>query len=154
MVKPMKISTKMITGTDYSIISNKGFNEFFLPFIEDLKTRDAQLIVEEIDAIEEEVFEYFIAKDKQSYDEYEENGYTINDHGEGCFTILARRVNNLEYKMEITDRAEEDVEEETDPYPAVLMLHDSWSYTLILPIAIEDSEYCHSVYDKAIKALK
>jgi len=150
----MKTGTNMVAGTDYSIISNKSFSEFFTPFVEDLKTKDAQLIVEEIEVIEEEIYEYFIAKDKQTRDEYEEKGYTINDHGEGCFTILARRVNNLEYKMEIINRAEEDVEEETDPYPAVLMLHDSWSYTLVLPSTIEDSEYCKSVYEKAIQALK
>jgi len=150
----MKTSKHMITGTDYSIISNKSFNEFFPPFVEDLKTRDAALIVEEVEVIEEETYEYFIAKDKKTYDEYEEKGYTIKDHGEDCFTLLARRVNNLEYKMEIINRAEEDVEEETDPYTAILMLHDSWSYTLILPLPIEESEYSQSVYEKAIKALK
>ncbi|ACU64356.1 hypothetical protein [Chitinophaga pinensis] len=144
----------MITGNDYSIISNKGFDEFFSSFVDDLKINDRQLIVEEIAAIEEEVYEYFLAKDRQTYDDYEQHGYVTNEHGEGCFSIIARRVNNLEYKMEIVNKAEEEVEEAVDPYPAVLILHDTWNYTLVLPAAIEDSTYCQLIYEKAIRALK
>jgi hypothetical protein len=148
------MTDNMITGSDYSIISNKGFDEFFSSFIEDLRITDPQLIVEEIEVIEEEIYEYFLAKDKNTHDDYEEHGYVTSEHGEGCFSILARRVNNLEYKMEIMNKAEEEVEEAIDPYPAVLILHDTWSYTLVLPATIEDSTYCQQVYEKAIKSLK
>ncbi|MBW8685459.1 hypothetical protein [Chitinophaga rhizophila] len=144
----------IIPGNDYSIISNKGFEEFFPAFVDELKASNPQLVVEEVERIEEEVYEYFIANDTQTHDDYEEHGYASNARGEGCFTILARRVNNLEYKMEVMNKAEEEVEETIDPYPAVLILHDTWNYTLVLPAAVENSAYSQQVYDKAIKALK
>lgn len=144
----------MITGNDYSIISNKGFDEFFSSFIDDLKTIDPLLVVERIEVIEDEVYEYFLAKDKKTYDDYTAHGYVTNERGEGYFRILARRVNNLEYKMEVMNKAEEEVEESVDPYPAMLILHDTWNYTLVFPVAIEDSGYGRLVYDKAIRALK
>ncbi|QHS60685.1 hypothetical protein [Chitinophaga agri] len=144
----------MITGNDYSIISNKGFDEFFSSFINDLKTIDPQLIAEKIEVIEDEVYEYVLARDQETYDDYAAHGYVSTARGEGCFRMLARRVNNLEYKMEIMNKAEEEVEEAVDPYPAVLILHDTWNYTLVFPVAVEDSRYCRLVYDTAIRALK
>lgn len=144
----------MVTGNDYSIISNKEFREFFPAFIADLRTHDAQLIVEEIEVVEEEVYEYVLAKDKKTYNEYRENGYAENERGEGCFVILAKRINRLEYNIEITTKTEDDVEETIDPYSSVLILQDTWSYTLVLPAVIEDSDYCQRVYDTAVRGLR
>lgn len=144
----------MVTGNDYSIISNKEFREFFPAFIQDLKTHDPRLIVEEIEIVEEEVYEYVLAKDQKTYDEYEENGYVANERGEGCFVILAKRINRLEYNIEVTTKTEDDVEEAIDPYSSVLILRDTWSYTLILPAVVEDSEYCQRIYDTAVRVLR
>lgn len=144
----------MITGNDYTIISNKEFNEFFPAFIDDLKKRDTHLIVEEVEVVEDEVYEYVLAKDRKTFQEYRENGYAVNERGEGCFVILARRVHRLEYNVEITTKIEDDVEEAIDPYSSVLILRDTWSYTLVLPAVIEDSDYCQWVYDIAVNVLR
>ena len=144
----------MVTGNDYSLISNKEFREFFPDFVENLKHHDAQLIVSEIEIAEEELYEYLLANNKQAYDEYRLNGYTANQRGEGCFVLLAKRIDRLEYNVEVTTKTEDDVEEAIDPYPSVLLLRDTWSYTLILPTVIEDSEYCQRIYDTAVKVLR
>ncbi|UPK69290.1 hypothetical protein [Chitinophaga filiformis] len=144
----------MITGNDYTIISNKEFSEFFPAFIDALKAQDAHLIAEEVEVVEDEVYEYVLAKDKKAYQEYRENGYAVHERGEGCFVILAKRVHRLEYNVEITTKIEDDVEEAIDPYTSVLILRDTWSYTLVLPAVIEDSAYCQQVYDIAVNVLR
>lgn len=144
----------MVTGNDYSLISNKEFREFFPDFVEDLKHHDTQLIVEKIEIVEEESYEYLLANDRKAYDEYKLNGHTANERGEGCFILLARRIERLEYNVEVTTKTEDDVEESIDPYSSVLLLRDTWSYTLILPAAIEDSEYCQRIYDTTVNMLR
>lgn len=144
----------MVTGNDYSLISNKEFREFFPAFVENLKRHDAQLIVEDVEIAEEESYEYLLAKDQKTYDEYQENGYAANERGEGCFVLLARRIDRLEYNVEVTTKTEDDVEEAIDPYSSVLLLRDAWNYTLILPAVIEDSEYCQRIYDTAVEMLR
>jgi hypothetical protein len=143
----------MVTGNDYSLISNKEFREFFPDFVEDLKRHDAQLIVEEIEIVEEESYEYLLANNKKAYDEYKLNGHTANKRGEGCFVLLAKRIDRLKYNVEVTTKMEDDVEEAIDPYSSVLLLRDTWSYTLILPASIEDSEYCQRIYDTTMNVL-
>jgi hypothetical protein len=144
----------MVTGNDYSLISNKEFREFFPDFVEDLKRHDTQLIVSEIEIAEEESYEYLLANNKKAYDEYRLNGHTANERGEGCFVLLAKRIDRLEYNVEVTTKTEDDVEEAIDPYSSVLLLRDTWSYTLILPAVIEDSEYCQRIYDTAVNILR
>ncbi|PWV47471.1 hypothetical protein [Chitinophaga sp. S165] len=144
----------MVTGNDYTLISNKEFREFFPAFVEHLKRHDAQLIVEDVEIAEEELYEYLLAKDQKTYDEYQENGYAANERGEGCFVLLARRIDRLEYNVEVTTKIEDDVEEAIDPYSSVLLLRNTWSYTLILPAVIEDSEYCQRIYDTAVEMLR
>lgn len=142
------------TGNDYSIISNKEFTEFFPAFVDQLRQYDPQLIIEEVEVIENEAYEYLVAIDKKTYNEYKKNGYAVHERGEGCFVIMAKRIDRLEYNVEVTNKIEDDVEEAIDPYTTVLILRNMWNYTLVLPSVIEDSDYCKRVYDVAMDMLR
>ncbi|MGI5662057.1 hypothetical protein [Escherichia coli] len=85
-------------------------------------------------------------KDKEMYSLFDEIGYSLNDHGEGCFMLVSSMLNRLESKIKVLDVIYPENKRNTEQYDSIIMLRDIWEYTLVLPSEIAESDFSRDIY--------
>ncbi|WP_223678282.1 hypothetical protein [Escherichia fergusonii] len=75
------------------------------------------------------------------YSLFDEIGYSLNDHGEGCFMLVASMLNHLESKIKVLDVIYPENKRNTEQYDSIIMLRDVWEYTLVLPSEITENDF-------------
>jgi len=138
----------MFTGEFYPFYSEKPIGDvFFL-----LKKRMSEIGYSSCQEHgqndgEEVVFFY---KNEEMLKHYDENGYSLDINGQGCFCIEARNAN-----LYCTASLYEfDDKSGPDPYPANLAFENIFHYFLVLPDFIEESEFCKLIFDSFVKTIK
>ncbi|HCP1534160.1 TPA: hypothetical protein OCX72_004549, partial [Escherichia coli] len=90
----------MITGVDYVFYSNKKPFDIEEDFVSLLKMKWRECIIDEFERTDSRL-DLFFAKDKEMYSLFDEIGYSLNDHGEGCFMLVSSMLNRLESKIKV-----------------------------------------------------
>ncbi|ECC3256297.1 hypothetical protein ACLLH4_004685 [Salmonella enterica] len=135
----------MITGVDYVFYSNKKPFDIEADFITSLKMKWREFLIDEIERTDSRL-ELFFAKNKEMYSLFDEIGYSLNDHDEGCFMLVSSMLNHLESKIKILDIIYPESRRKTEPYDSIIMLRDIWEYTLVLPTEITESDFSRDIY--------
>ncbi|MGG9106624.1 hypothetical protein [Escherichia coli] len=136
---------KMITGVDYVFYSNKKPFDIEEDFVSLLKMKWRECIIDEFERTDSRL-DLFFAKDKEMYSLFDEIGYSLNDHGEGCFMLVSSMLNRLESKIKVLDVIYPENKRNIEQYDSIIMLRDIWEYTLVLPSEIAESDFSRDIY--------
>ncbi|WP_249418170.1 hypothetical protein [Escherichia fergusonii] len=79
----------MISGVDYFLYSNKSPFDIETLFISAIKNKWSTLIANEFERNDIRL-ELFVAKNKEMYVSFDDAGYSLNEHNEGCFTFCCQ----------------------------------------------------------------
>lgn len=136
---------KMITGVDYVFYSSRKPFDIESHFISSLKMKWETPVIDEFERTDYRL-ELFFAKDKEMYSLFDENGYCLNKHSEGCFMLVSSMLKQLESKIKILDITYPESRRNTEPYSSTIMLRDIWEYTLVLPSEITEGDFSRDIY--------
>ncbi|MEN2773853.1 hypothetical protein ABCY62_02130 [Acetivibrio clariflavus] len=145
----------MISGVDYIFISNidgKYVNKCFRDFFTKLwgtPIFDDSLMCSKENKTEH--YELFISKNTAMLDFHDENGFALDENGEGCVYLISSKYPII--NEELSSIVKNKLNEIECIYKYNLVLYDCWQYTLVLPAAIEDSEFCKLVHGELLSIL-
>lgn len=145
----------MISGVDYVFITdmdgkyvNKAFRDFFINLWENPIFDDSLMCSKED---KNELYELFIAKNNAMLDFHDEYGFALDENREGCVYLISSKYPKI--NKDLSRIVRNKLNEIECIYKYNIVLHDSWQYTLVLPSAIEDSEFCKLVYEGLLSIL-
>ncbi len=145
----------MISGIDYMFISNvdgKYVNECFRDFFVKLWANpifDDSLMCSKEDKTE--LYELFIAKNNAMLEFHDENGFELDENGEGCIYLISSKYPKI--NKDLRSIVKNDLNEIECTYKYDIVLHDCWQYTLVLPATIEDGKFCKLVHEELLAIL-
>lgn len=143
----------MITGVDYVLYSNKSPVDIEMLFISAIKNKWRTLIINEFERNDLRL-ELFFAKDKEMYISFDDTGYSLNEHNEGCFMFVASILKKFDSEVKILNIFSPESKSNTAPYNSAIILNDIWEYTLVLPSEINESEFCRGIYSNLENLLR
>lgn len=135
----------MITGFDYVFYSNKEPFNFEKKFIPLLKEVWPNYLVEEFERIDSRL-ELFFSKNKQMNIDFDNNGYSLDGNGEGCFMITANFLKQWQSQVNVVDIIVPESRKNTEPYSSFFFFNKVWEYTVVLPSDIDSSDFSNNVY--------
>ena len=141
----------MITGADYTYLVNIGPENVELKFLEKIEKYWPSPLVDIFDR-RSDYIELFFSKDSEMNQFHEENGFSVNTNGEGCFMLYARRFPLLQCDVKISNISSPDEIKGIDPYDSKLFLMNVWEYTLVLPELVEESVFAKTIHDYLMNA--
>ena len=141
----------MYTGEDHVVFSNKPATWVKQHFVKKIKEMWREPIVEEDYDSTKDRLEIFFSKDELMSVIHEEKGYNTDLNGEGCFLFISTKKELLWSEVVILKEIRPN--DNRDEFDAELILHDSWSYTLVLPGTIDKNHFSKYVYDTLISVL-
>lgn len=145
----------MISGIDYFFISNidgkyviQCFKDFFVK-LWGTPIFDDSIFCSKKDVTEQ--YELFISKNKAMLDFHDENGFALDENGEGCIYLIASKYPQINKDLRSIIKNKSNKIECIYKYN--LVLYDCWQYTLVLPATIEDSEFCKLIHEEFLSIL-
>jgi len=144
----------MITGVDYVIYTTISIFDIIDTFKYRIRERWTTFIVEEFDVEKDKRLELFFARDKAMNRFHDENGYTLDANGEGCFMILCEMRKNMNLDIFVKEQVHGLNGSPTMAYDSMLIGNNLWEYSIVLPDVVEDSAFCMFIMDSLISSIK
>jgi hypothetical protein len=95
----------------------------------------------------------FFQKDKAMGRFQDENGYALDENGEGCFMLIAVKDDIFDSHACIRKILQPACQEAVDPHEVRLYFRNIWSYTLVLPAPIDESPFSKRIHDLLMASL-
>ncbi len=133
------------TGVMYGFYTNKLIDDVFSSLIKKIASINYKY---KQDSFRDEEFLFFYKNDEMQ-DYHLENGYNLDINGEGCFGVEAKNttLNGIATLFEF------DNDSDFEPYDINLHFDNVFYYVLVLPEAIENSNFCQNIYNLFINIL-
>lgn len=140
------------TGIDYTYLTNIEPGKVEINFVKNIANYWPNPIIETFDR-EDNHLVLFFAKNETMNQLHEEDGYSLNSEGEGCFMFCARSFSAFSSDAEIFNIMVPDGMTNIERYQSKLLFVDLWEYTLVLPALIEESVFANKIHTFLIDAL-
>jgi hypothetical protein len=132
-----------VTGYDYMYVANADGDKVAALFVQKVRNMWPSCSIDNPGLAKSHVELYF-EKDEEMGRFQEENGYSLNENGEGCFMLFANRVAHFEGDARLWNvriSSGHFVDE------AKLLFRDVWEYTLVLPALICEGNFSERIQD-------
>lgn len=149
----------MITGYDNIIFSNKDPRHAMDKFTSSIKKRWPTFMDEEdwnsMLHNPNEKIDFFFCKDEKMSDFHDENGYSINASGEGCFYVIVIFIEQFNANVTIEKEIENSHGDfNRDPYDAIIAFNSIYEYTIVTPDDPSEDEFSSFLVSSLIESLK
>ncbi len=141
-----------ITGSDYTYLANIAPAQVELLFSKKVTELWITPFIDVFDRTSDHL-ELFFGKDVEMSHFQDENGFVLNEEGQGCFMLCARQFSFLQCDVTTFNITSPDDVKGMDPYDSKLFLADIWEYTLVLPTLIEESPFSQKIHDYLMGAI-
>lgn len=141
-----------ISGVDYTYLANVEPAWVELSFLKKVKEIWPKPIMELCEQKEEGV-EIFFAKDALMDFLHADNGYTLNEEGEGCFMFYTRKFSLLQCDAQLSHAYSPGEIKCMDSYRSSLFLANVWEFTLVLPARIEEADFSRKIHQSLVDVL-
>ncbi|WP_127959633.1 hypothetical protein [Serratia microhaemolytica] len=143
----------MITGVDYIFYSSKKPFDIESDFISLLKEIWKSIVIDEFERSDDKL-ELFFSRDSLMNSEFDNNGYSLDENGQGCFMLISKKINFFECEMEVKNITRPLEKVGTLKYESHLLIENVWEYSLVLPGEITESNFCMDVYIKLLSTIE
>lgn len=140
-----------ITGSDYTYWTNVPGEATAAKFLEKVRLMWPTALVD--DERRSGHIEIFISKNAAMDDFQDENGYALNEDGEGCFMFFASSESSLHVDVHISGIHGPAELMSTDPHNSTIFLANPTRYTLVLPTLLEESDFSKKIQSFLIDSL-
>lgn len=140
-----------ITGSDYTYWSNIPAEKTTAIFLNKIRLMWPAALVD--DERSEGQVEIFISKNAAMDDFHEENGYALNEDGEGCFMFGARWSPFFQSDVHIENIIRPVHLVPSGPHDSTIVLAHPTCYTLVLPTLLEESDFSKKIQAFLIDSL-
>lgn len=145
MGKHQEDAKMTFTGTDYTYLTNIEPNKIESIFVKKVHGHWPSAIIETFDR-EKDHLVLFFAKNAEMNQFHDENGYSLNMEGEGCFMLCARNFSAFQSDADIFNVSTPESMQNVDRYYSKLLFSSAWEYTLVLPDLIEESVFANKIH--------
>jgi hypothetical protein len=148
-----------ISGADYCFYSTTPVFEIIDEFYAKLRTRWSSFIVDDSnffkDRPKDKYLELFFSKDEKMDNAHTEEGFHLDENGEGCFMLMADNKGSTNLEIFVKEQAhDKDSAMRTMAFDSKLLAKNLWVYSLVLPDAVEGSPFCKFIMDTLIGLLE
>jgi hypothetical protein len=146
------LANKMeITGIDYVLYSDAKPQSVKKKILKRISSIWESPIID--DSSTDDCLDLFVERDLEMQET--DNGYALDHRGEGPFWLLGSRINNLDFDIIVQKiKYEGQKSGSPEPYTSKLLFRYIYSYTVVLPGYIEESNFCLRVYNMLLETLK
>jgi hypothetical protein len=146
-----------LTGVDYVYLTNIDPAEVEARFVAGIKDMWPAPVIDDtgLDGLgrTKDQLGLFFQKDEAMGRFQEENGYALNENGEGCFMLSAVRDGIFDSHARIEKILHPVHQGGVDPYEVRLFFRNAWFYTLVLPAPIDESPFSKRIHDLLMDSL-
>ncbi|NHZ43529.1 hypothetical protein [Massilia aquatica] len=140
-----------ITGSDYTYWSNIPAEKTTASFLNKVSLMWPTALVD--DERSEGEVEIFVSKNAAMDDFHEENGYALNEEGEGCFMFGAQWSPFFQSDIHIASIIRPAHLMSSCPHDSTIILANATCYTLVLPTLLEESNFSKKIHAFLIDSL-
>ena len=146
-----------LTGVDYEYFTNIDPAEVEARFVAGIKDMWPAPVINDtgFDGVgrTKDRLDLFFQKDKAMGRFQDENGYALDENGEGCFMLIAVRYGIFDSHARIGKILHPAHQEGVGTHEVRLFFRNAWSYTLVLPALIDESPFSKRIHDLLMDSL-